>query len=228
MSSTIKQHVGRAGRRQGTALFAPLLDPVAAEDPPRREQDQPQQDGNAPHQPAPRAGRMPFQHRGNAERNPQRDQKPRFHVDPPDGHRQPRQEGEGDDQPRTPPPRPSRPASRRQGQQHPKPEEHHQVDQRDQPDEVPGHHGEPVRRAEGSIREPGGDLELARGEPAPCRKDQHVDRAKSTHGFGRSRPALRAEDGHRVSVWGKSTRNSPSPGVLMASALPLSAVSKLL
>ena len=58
---------------------------------------------------------------------------------------------------------------------------------------------EPVRRAEGSIRDPGGDLELARDEPAPRREDQHVDREQPTLGFGRSRLAFKPEDGHRVS-----------------------------
>ena len=83
-----QEHVRRAGGRQGTALFAPLLDPVAAEDPARLEQDQPQQDGNAQRQQAPRAGRMPFQQRGHAQRDPQRDQQPRFQVDPRAGHHQ--------------------------------------------------------------------------------------------------------------------------------------------
>ena len=66
-------------------------------------------------------------------------------------------------QPRAQPTRSTGPKSRRQDQQHTKPEEQHQIDQRDQPDEVPGHQVEPLRRAEGSMNDPGGDLELARG-----------------------------------------------------------------
>ena len=66
-------------------------------------------------------GRMPFQHRGQAEGNPQRDQQPGFQVNPLAGHHQDRKDGQDDDQPRAQPSRPSGPASRRHGQQSPIP-----------------------------------------------------------------------------------------------------------
>ena len=43
----------------------------------------------------------------------------------------------------------------------PEPQEQHQVDQRDQPDEVPGHQIELVASSRGPDDDPGGDLELA-------------------------------------------------------------------
>ena len=157
---------------------------------------------------------MPFQHGGRAQGNPERDQQPGLRVNRPASRCQHRKDGQDDDQPRAQPSRPSRPEPRRQRQQHPEPKKQHQVDERDQPDEVPRLQVESLRRVEGAIYDSDGDVELARGKTAPRREDQHVDRAKSSHGFARPRPVWRAEAFHRASSRGLRPQSQTDSTIL--------------
>ena len=135
---------------------------------------------------------------------------PRFQVDRPAGDHEHRENGQGDHQPRARPTGSTRPEVCGQCQKHPDPHEKREIDQRDQPNEVPGHQVKSLRRAECSMNDPGGDLELAPGEPAPHRKDQQIHRAKATDAVCRWREALRADVGHRMSSRGKRGATVPT------------------
>ena len=99
------------------------------------------------------------------------------------------------DEPRAQPSRAARPKSRRRRQDRADSQEQQQIDQRNQPDEVPGHQVQTVGRADGPVQDPRSHFELAGGQTAPGREHEHVERAEPVPCFGSS-PRFLADGDH--------------------------------
>ena len=107
-----QEHVGRSGRGQGAAGFAPLLEPVSSKHETRQDQNQSQQAGKSLQERPPQAGCMPLEPRNQKRRNPQGEDQPGLRIDLGTADHEHRQDGEGAENAWAEPPRSPRPTLR--------------------------------------------------------------------------------------------------------------------